>query len=185
MLDQTISVPFTKSDLAFFDLETTGLNPDTHEIIEIGMVRINQETLEETGRFEARIMPKNLAIADPVALKINGFTPTKWTDAISLDDALQGFAQATEGSVLIAHNISFDWGFLRRAYETSGIALNTDYHRLDLLSIAYAKLKPKGVTSYRLQKLREYFAIPPNEAHRALADTEMAVAIFKKLMELP
>ncbi len=184
MPENVISLPFTTSDLAFFDLETTGLNPDQHEIIEIGMVRVNQQTMEETGRFEARIMPQNLAAADPVALRINGFTKEKWSDAISLTDALKGFADATAGSVLIAQNISFDWGFLRRAYEESGIELRTDYHRLDLLSIAYAKLKPKGVISYRLQKLREYFNIPPNEAHRALADSEMALAIFKKLIEL-
>lgn len=184
MPEPTIPLPFTTLDLAFFDLETTGLSPDVHEIIEIGMVRINQQTLEETGRFEARIMPKNLAAADPVALRINGFKPENWTDAISLEEALKGFADATEGCVLIAHNITFDWSFLRPAYERNNIELRTDYHRLDLLSIAYAKLKPKGITSYRLQKLREYFDIPPNEAHRALADSEMALAIFKKLIEL-
>ena len=73
----------TKHNLAFIDIETTGLNPEVQEIIEIGGV-ITTPDLVVVNEFEIKVKPENLAVAEPEALRINRFDPANWLFALSL-----------------------------------------------------------------------------------------------------
>ena len=54
-----------KTTIAFVDLETTGLDPSRHDIIEIGIVRVDARTLEVLDEYEALVAPKPPASAPP------------------------------------------------------------------------------------------------------------------------
>ena len=112
------------------DIETTGTNPDIHEIIEIGAVN------EVTGEtLSLKVVPIHIHTADPRALEVNGYTPEAWKDAVTLGHALLRLKQfSINGRVLpfmLGYNVSFDRMFLEKAYRECGI-VSVSYTHLTL-----------------------------------------------------
>jgi DNA polymerase-3 subunit epsilon len=175
-------------NLAFIDIETTGFNVETQEIIEIGCVIVKQqdgvlgEVVEE---FELKIQPMKLENADPEALSINGYNEAEWLFAMTLEQAIKTFAEKTKESIFVAHNAAFDWSFIAKAFATTNIENKMFYAKIDTISFAFAKLhKDPSVTRYSLGSLCERFGITNDRAHTALADTRATVEVYRKLLEL-
>lgn len=181
-----------KSDLAFIDLETTGLDPDKHEIIEIGCIvarppekgaRPEGSELKIISELELKVKPEHLETAEPEALRINGYSDAEWLFAVSLEQALTALAEKTDGAMMISHNITFDWPFLQRGFAATKVRNRLHGVRLDLLSMAFAKLHSRDeVQRFNLRALGEHFGIKNERAHSALADTRAALEIYKKLL---
>lgn len=178
--------------LAFIDLETTGLSTSRHEIIEIGCIIADQiggtegpPRVEKREEFEIRVRPRHIETADAEALAINGYTEERWHDAIDLKEALEILSEKTKDCVLVGQNITFDWMFLAKAFEEEGVDCLMDYHRLDTLGIAFAKLYDKPeIQSFSLRSLAEYFGVEQKNAHRALDDIRVTFEVYKKLLAL-
>ncbi len=181
-----------KQNLAFIDIETTGLNVDKHEIIEIGCVLVSQDwtnssnpTFEAIEEFELKIKPERIGEADPVALRVNGYDPSAWVFAYTLKEAMQIFAEKTDGVIMVAHNVCFDFGFIDKAFRITEIENKMHYHKLDTISIAFAKLHDHGdAGKFSLRFLCEYFGIENKHAHAALSDARATFEVYKKLMNL-
>lgn len=187
---QTISM--RTHNLAFIDLETTGLDPEVHEIIEIGCVLIkqtsdenNKPSLEIIDEFEYKIKPIHIETADPVALAVNHYDEKNWTNAIDLHTALQNLSDKTADATMVAHNVAHDYAFLRKAFSQTGIVNKMHYHKLDTISIAFAKLyKNDEIKKFSLRALCEALGIENKNAHTALSDARATFDIFRTLMEL-
>lgn len=179
-----------KNNLAFVDIETTGFDPDTHEIIEIGLVLVKQigdngDKFEIIEEIELKVKPERIEDADPQALKVNGYDPSQWVFAHSLKEAMTVFGEKTKDAIFVAHNVSFDLGFIDHAFKKTGVENQMFYPKLDTISMAYAKLhKNPQVEKFRLQKLCEYFGIKNERAHTALADARATFEVYEKLMNL-
>lgn len=170
--------------LVFVDLETTGLNPDVHEITEIGCFVVNGRTFEIESEYEEKTKPTNIKSASKEALKSYGYSDEKWRNAKPLKEALERVAKIAEGGLITGWNVSFDWWFLDKGFRKYKIEPNFDYHRIDVMSIAYAKLYSKGkVTRLGLRKIAPYFGIELPETHGAMVDIRATYEVFKKLME--
>ena len=109
--------------LAFIDLETTGLSPKKHEILEIGYILAEQVPQEGRGpvlrileTFDTKVAPERIGEADPTALKINGYNEEGWRGAMPLEKALRYLAEKTSGAIVVGHNVDFDLGFLRAGF---------------------------------------------------------------------
>ena len=181
-----------KQNLAFIDIETTGLNVDTHEIIEIGCVLVSQNwtdgakpTFEVVEEFELKIKPERIEDADKVALRVNGYDPSAWVFAYTLKEAMQIFSKKTDGAIMVGHNICFDFGFLDKASRTTGIENKMHYLKLDTISMAFASLHNRAdVSKFSLRVLCEYFGIENKRAHTALSDARATFEVYQKLMSL-
>jgi len=178
-------------NLAFIDTETTGLNPEKHEIIELGCVLVRQipqagkgPKLEVIDEFEYKIRPEHLDVAEPDALRINGYTPEKWKDAKPLLEVMEDFAQRTRGAAFVAHNMAFDLGFVDKAFQRAGVRNLMHYVKIDTISFAYSKLfhEPK-VEKFSLAALCEFYGIKNETAHTALSDAKATFEVFKKMTE--
>ena len=119
-------------DAAFvvLDFETTGLNPNMDEIIEIGAVRL--EHGKEVGEFSQLIDPGR-AIPEKV-VELTGINSAMLAGQPTLAEVFPKFAEFLEGAVLVAHNASFDMAFLRRAFQRFGRELDAPI--LDTLALA-------------------------------------------------
>ena len=173
--------------LAFIDVETTGLNPTLHEIIELGAVicRMQEGKLVVTDQLDVKIKPVHIERADPQALRINGYDETQWLFGYTLEEAIKLFAKKTEGAVMVAHNITFDYGFIEQAFQQTGIPNSMHYHRLDTISVAFAKLHgQEDINKFSLRALCEYYGIENKRAHSAFSDAFATYELFKKLMDL-
>jgi len=112
-------------NLAFIDLETTGLELNKHEITEIGCIvakqipqKNNGAKLEIIEEFEIKVKPKHIETADPVSLEITGYKEEDWQDAVTLKEAVGVLAEKTRGAIMVAHNVAFDWAFVNPSLST-------------------------------------------------------------------
>ncbi len=174
--------------LAFLDIETTGFDVEKQEIIEIGVVIMNQKDGvlgDMHEEFELKIKPEKLENADAEALALNGYNEAEWMFAMSLEQAMKVLAEKTKDCVMVAHNVAFDYSFIAKAFSTTGVKNEMFYAKLDTISFAFAKLhKLPDAPRLSLAALCEYFGIENERAHTALADTRATVEVYKKLLEL-
>jgi DNA polymerase-3 subunit epsilon len=173
-----------KHKFVFVDIETTGLNLLANEIIEIGCV-FTTESLEVIEEFEVKIKPEHIENADPVALKVNHYDEGDWKDAQNLKEAMKIFSEKVKDCIMVGHNVAFDAGFLEYAFNKTKLANTMHYHKLDTVSIAWAKMHndPK-LEHFSLRELCLLFDIKNERAHTALSDARATYELYKKLMEL-
>lgn len=172
--------------LIFLDLETTGLQVQKHEIIEIGALKVNcNKPFNIVEELEIKVKPESIENADKEALKIVGYTPEEWVGATKLNDALNKLEEFSKNGVLVGYNVNFDWAVLDRAYYS---LCKTDpfyYHRLDVMPMAYCKLYNKrSLKRFSLGEICRYLKIKRENEHRALSDAKTTYLLFKKLMEM-
>ncbi len=176
-----------KNNFAFIDIETTGLNTLVHEIIEIGVV-VTTPTLEVIEEFDLKIKPVSIENADPVALKVNQYDPKNWESALGLEEAMKIFSEKVKDCIMVGHNVSFDSSFLDytfRAFRKNKIENTMHYHKLDTISIAWAKLhNDPSLEHFSLHELCLRFGIKNEKAHTALSDARATYELYKKLMSL-
>lgn len=169
--------------ISLVDLETTGLDPRTCEIIEMAVIVFDKDTFEIDATYETKVIPRHIETADPKALLINGYRKEDWKDAISLYDAMAHLTLVTAGTQLLAQNVTFDWSFLLEAALKSGMPLTFTRPNLDLPSIAWAKIPHEKVQSWSLRTLCAYLHVrPEDKVHRAMGGASSAFNVYRKLM---
>ncbi len=164
----------TKDVFVVFDLETTGFSAKDDSIIEIGAVRIEEGRIK--GRFSTFVNPKQ-----PIPYrieKLTGINDAMVEDAPFVNDALTKFEEFCEGATLVAHNASFDMGFLAEKEEAAG--MGREYSYVDTLGMA--RLLVPEIARFKLDNLCKFFKIPLENHHRAVDDAEATAHIFLKLM---
>ena len=173
----------TALTLAFLDLETTGLDPERHDILEIGVIRVDAATLEEIARTEVRVRPERLEDAWPKALRINGYSEAGWRHAASLREALCWISPYLSGACLAGHHVAFDRAFLDAAWKRVGIIPPPmDHHSLDTMVLSWPLLAAGVVDSLSLDAVSAYLGLDRSEPHRALADAESSLQVARHLL---
>lgn len=181
-----------KRYLAFLDTETTGLDSETHEIIQIGGVIVKQ-ILSEQGKvsfevvdeFEYKVKAEHIEQADPVALRVNGYDAADWVFAYTLKEAMTLMAEKVKDCIMVAHNAHFDLNFFDKAWKTTGVANPLHYYSIDTISVAFTKLQGRtDIEKLSLRALSEYFKLENKNAHTALSDARTTLELYKKLMSL-
>jgi DNA polymerase III epsilon subunit family exonuclease len=173
-----------KHNLAFIDIETSGLNVLKHEILEIGCVLTNPN-LEVIEEFEFKIKPERIEDADPTSLKINRYNEHDWVFARTLSETMKILTEKVKDCIMVGHNVAFDAGFLEHALSTTKLENSMHYHKLDTISIAWAKLhREPDLEHFSLRELCVRFNIKNERSHTALSDARATYELYKKLMEL-
>ena len=170
-------------DIAFIDLETSGLDPTRHEILEIGVIRVRGDGLAEIDRTDVRVRPRRIETANPEALVINGYSEKGWENATSLPEALEWIAPLLEGAILAGHNVAFDQAFLDAAWRESGVSRpDMDHHVLDTATLAWPLVAANLAESLSLAPICSALGIYDGELHRALADAERSLKVARVLL---
>ncbi len=173
-----------KHNLVFIDTETTGLDVIIHEIIEIGGV-ITTPDLEVIEAFEIKIKPERIENANPTALKINHYNEKDWEGAITLREAIKILAEKVKDCIMVGQNVAFDSGFIEHAFSRMSIDNTMHYHKLDTISIAWAKMhKQPDLEHFSLREMCLRFGIENAKPHSALSDARATYELYKKLMSL-
>lgn len=164
--------------ISFIDLEMTGLEGSKHEIVEIGLVKVSQPGLEIIEKWEVKVRPEHPENADPEALKISGYDPEKWREAVSLEEMMRVLAEKVRGTILAGWNVMADYAFLDSAVTKTGTSL--DFHRrvLDVNSYAAAKLGYQFGAS-GLNATAKSLGISLEGHHIALADAMATYEVYK------
>ncbi len=168
LLDQTFVV---------FDLETTGLSNYFDEIIEFGAVKI--KNYAEIDRLQMFIKPKK-SIPHFIESKTN-ITNDMVKNAKTFEEVVDEILNWISDSVLVAHNASFDYGFLNESLLKIGRKplQNTVIDTLDLARAMHSDRR-----SYRLGNIARMYKITYDEdvAHRADYDAQVLSDVFLKML---
>lgn len=154
------------------DLETTGLNPKTDKMIEIGAVRIERGKC--TGTFETFVNPGRM-LEDRI-VELTGITDEQLKSAPAIEEVLPELLSFLGESVLLGHSVLFDYSFIKKA------AVNAKYsferNGIDTLKIARKYLP--NLQSRSLDYLCGHYKIP-HKAHRALEDAKATCTLYDRL----
>lgn len=161
-----------KSYIAF-DLETTGLNPESNEIIEIGALKVRDGKVEE--RFMEFIKPEE-RISQTIT-KITGITNDMVADARPVSKVIPEFIEFCEEDVLIGHNVMFDYKFTKKFAGCCGHSF--ERNGIDTLKIA--RKVHKDLDSKSLGRLCSYYQIENKAAHRAYHDALATAKLYQMM----
>lgn len=159
-----------------FDLETTGLNAQENEIIEIGAVKISQGQIVD--RFQSFLAYEDNLPANIVQL--TGINNAMLVGAPQCEQVLQDFMNFVDDACLVAHNANFDIGFLENKLAYLNKTLNNPV--LDTLTLARALLPQ--LKNHKLNTLTKHFQIVLDNHHRALDDATATARLFLKLVDM-
>lgn len=172
--------------LTFIDTETTGLDVLQHEIIEVGMLRVEVDRSWNYGEvecYEAKIKPRFIKRASPQALKINGYTPEKWKKAVNSLVALKKIKNWVESSdYLVGQNLIFDYGFINKSFDDLDLERPSYPKYYDTKHMAQVLVTDGKLKRTALDYLCENYKIPSiGRAHTALVDVFRTFELFKKI----
>lgn len=160
------------------DTETTHLDPDIGEIIEVSLMTSDGTWLD------LRVKPQHIETASPKALEVNGYTPGAWERAEPPSEVVSRLTHLLAGRVIVGHNPHFDMRHLRVFYQRLGLedTFHTfDRRLIDTTTLAYEWLVPHGLESTSLQNICKFLQIDNAGAHTAFRDVERTKAVFLRL----
>ena len=169
-----------------FDVETTGLDPDKEELIEIAGIKFTFEKKDgklitkDIGQYSSLVKPGKLIPEE--ATRVNHITNQMVENAPELKPVLTAFLRFCGlSSILVAHNASFDAAFLGKAIRKQGLAM-PQHPIIDSLRVV-RKIMPE-YASHKLgevaRKLGDQtgMALSKGELHRATYDCQILKEVF-------
>lgn len=162
----------TFHDYVSLDLETTGLEPEICDIIEIAAVKVRGG--EIVDRLETFVFTP-LEISQHVSY-LTGITAEDTKDAPDFIDLIPQIETFIGDDPLMGHNIWFDWNFLMQ----KGVKIENNqlWDTYIMSNILYPELP-----SHSLETNTKYFGIGHEDSHRAMADVMACYELWKILME--
>ena len=158
-----------------FDTETTGLDPASGRIVEIGAVKFDRRGV--IARYNVLINPEMPMPEE--AGKVNGITDAMLKDKPLIADVFSDFFDFIGTGVLVAHNAPFDINYVNAELKRAGKPPLTN-KVVD--TRIFAKEVFSGLSSYALQDLAVQFGITALEAHRAEDDARVCMELFEKIL---
>jgi DNA polymerase-3 subunit epsilon len=172
----TLGVPLAEVTFCVVDLETTGGSAADAAITEIGAVAYRGG--ERLGTFSTLVDPERPIPA--YVAHLTGIDDRVVAGAPPIERVLPSFVEFARGTVIVAHNASFDVSFLNAALD------RLDYPPLPSPAVCTAKLARRvvwpDVPNVRLRTLAEYFRTRTKPVHRALADAEATAEVLHGLL---
>jgi DNA polymerase III epsilon subunit-like protein len=174
----------TKFALAFLDCEFGGLDPERHDLTEVGVIVTDYRLVELTSR-EWKVIARPERITSEAAA-IFGYDPDRWArEGVGVRQALTELsALLPAGHTLIpaGQNVRMDVMFLERAYKACGIPYPFDYHVIDLATLffAWSLVAGEPVSALSLRQAASHAGLARSgAAHHALEDARLTLETFR------
>ena len=164
------------SEFVIFDIETTGLSVKHNKIIEI--FAVYWKFGEVIDRFSEFINPEV-----PIPYNIEQLTSINDSmvmDAPTVNVILPKFIEFCGDDIVVAHNASFDTGFIKKNAKDMGLSFTNTI--MDTMTLSHILIPELG--KYTLDRLCKHFNVKNNHHHRAIDDAEATSLIFFKLMDM-
>ncbi|MBR8275689.1 DNA polymerase III subunit epsilon [Burkholderia cenocepacia] len=175
MSDSRPSDPASEQPLVFVDLETTGGSLADHRITEIGVVEIGPLGV---STWTSLVNPGQAI--PPFIQQLTGISDAMVRDAPTFASLAPALFERLDGKLFVAHNASFDRGFLRAEFERAGVAFNPDV----LCTVRLSRALFPRESRHGLDALIERHGLVPAARHRALADADLLWQFWRQLHDI-
>ncbi|MDR0249460.1 MAG: type I-E CRISPR-associated endoribonuclease Cas2e [Oscillospiraceae bacterium] len=167
--------PPLPADCLVADIETTGLSPETSDIIEIAALRLANG--EEAGIFQALVRIEGEI--PPQIAKLTGITNEQLAkDGRDLCDVMRDFHSFAGELPIVSHNSGFDMGFLHAACKKLGLPARSNMW-IDTLRLSRKLID--DAPDYKLGTLVKHLGIEHTDAHRGIGDCRATMMLYNKL----
>ncbi len=163
---------------AIVDIETTGGRATRDKITEVAVVLFDGQQVVDT--FESLVNPECYI---PYGItELTGITQEMVNNAPKFYEIARKVIEITEGAIFVAHNVRFDYGFIREEFRRLGYS----FSRKQLCTVRLSRKVFPGFRSYSLGKL--IYDLEIDEAiyggirHRAMADAKATTEILKLIL---
>lgn len=164
-------------DYVIIDTETTGLDAEKHQLLELGCIRVQSGHATET--YQALILQDKSIPASIV--RLTGITDALVRkEGVPLQTALQKMMQIIKGHPVVGYNIRFDCHFLQRACQLCQV----DYEIRRFKDIKRLAEKKTGRSREKLETLAKHLGIEKTQTHRALDDCKLTLEVIHKLNKM-
>jgi DNA polymerase-3 subunit epsilon len=172
MFEPYLSEPALDVPIVFVDLETTGGSLGDHRITEVGVVEVGPNGVSS---WTTLVDPGQLI--PPFIQQLTGITDDMVRGAPTFAAIAADLFERLDGKLFIAHNASFDRGFLRSEFQRAGFAFNPDV----LCTVRLSRALFPAEKRHGLDALVERHALVPSDRHRALADADLLWQFWQRL----
>ena len=169
---------------AFMDCEFGGLDPEAHDITEIGVI-LTDARLAELGEREWKVAARAERIT-PSSIEISGYDAALWAkEALPVRQVLAELSAMLPKNCKVVpagQNVRMDVAFLERAYKNCGIEWPFDYHVIDLATLffSWSLVAGEKIEALSLRQAATRAGLAQNKvAHRALADARLTLETFR------
>ncbi len=160
---------------AVVDVETTGGHASGHAMTELAIVL--HDGVQVVDSYSTLLNPRQPI---PIGIQtLTGITPEMIEDAPIFEDRASEIRNFLGDHIFVAHNVNFDYAFVRSAFAKCGI----DYNPKRLCSVRYARKVEKGLRSYSLKNLCKHFQLTNEAAHRAWGDASVTAQLLGQLLQ--
>lgn len=156
------------------DIETTGGQYNEEGITEIAIYKFDGH--EVVDQFISLMNPEKPI--QPFVVKLTGINSAMLRSAPKFYEVAKRIIEITDGTIVVAHNASFDYRILQTEFRRLGY----DFKKPTLCTVELAKKIIPGLPSYSLGKLVRSLGIPMADRHRASGDAMATVKLFKMLL---
>lgn len=158
------------------DIETTGGNYKMEKITEIAVYKYDGE--EIIDEFTTLINPEcNIPY---FITNLTGITNEMVKNAPKFYEVARKIVEITENAIFVAHNVSFDYNFIRQEFKNLGY----EFHRKQLCTVRTSRKLIPGLPSYSLGNLCNSLGIEIHSRHRAAGDALATVQVLKHLLQI-
>lgn len=161
--------------IAFVDIETTGMRSFYDRIIEIAILRVEENQIVRT--FHSLINPEGHL--PPEITLLTGITAGDLENAPTFRQIKDDILETLSGCVFVAHNVRFDYGFLKNEFQRLDLSFSPRHFCTVRLSRA---LYPR-FRRHNLDSLIERFGFESKARHRALSDAKILFLFYNKIMQ--
>lgn len=159
---------------AILDIETTGGKYNEEGITEIAIYKFDGHKVVD--QFISLVNPE--IPIQPFVVNLTGINNEMLRQAPKFYEVAKRIVEITEGTIIVAHNASFDYRILKTEFSRLGF----EFERETLCTVELSKKLLPDVQSYSLGKLVRELGIPMSDRHRASGDAQATVTLFKLLM---
>ena len=159
---------------SIIDIETTGGQYNEEGITEIAIYKFDGH--EVVDQFISLVNPEKPI--QPFVVKLTGINSAMLRSAPKFYEVAKRIIEITEGTIVVAHNASFDYRILQTEFRRLGY----DFKKPTLCTVELAKKIIPDLPSYSLGKLVRSLGIPMADRHRASGDALATVKLFKMLL---
>jgi len=175
-----VRAPETSEGLPVFsvvDIETSGLSTRRHRILQIAVARVVDGTVVDEWSSLVRLRWPWQRVGPR---RVHGISRKRLKGAPTTAEVLAEFAARTDGTVLVAHNIGFDWSFIERAALASRVDV-VPSSRLCTLWLS-RRLDPDRELTHRLSDLCDRYGIVNERPHDAVYDARATALVLTHLL---
>lgn len=159
---------------AVVDIETTGGMARRDRITEIAIVLFDGYKIID--KFGTLINPER-SIPFEIT-RITGITDAMVANAPKFYEVAKKVVEMTEGAIFVAHNVRFDYSFIKEEFN----ALGYTFTRKQLCTVVLSRKAFPGLRSYSLGNLIRHFQIAVENRHRAMDDVLATTDILAKIL---